>query len=575
MSEEIVGVKIQVDATDMNKSVGDLRKKITETEAEVKRLEDAYGKQSKEAIEGQKRLTQLQDITNKKIEQQNERLDNAAKTISALSAAYGGVQGALELTGLAGEDTIKQLAKIQSALAIGDAIQNLTEFRGAITKTFSSFGSSIKSTFSTLKSSLIATGIGAFVVALGLVAANFETVKKVVLNLIPGLGKVADFIGNLVNKVTDFVGITSEAGRATAKLIADNEKAIKDGERFLDLNADKYDEYTQRKIKANIEFKKKQNEFQNDEKLTEEQKNAFIVQAREKANREIAKSDSDRNKAFADANKKLSEEQKAINEKIEADRKARKEQQYNDFVQFVNDFKSSTDAEVELQEFLISEQKRKEQELFDWRVDLAQQKYDESEAEFAFLQELNKKTLAENQKFADEELKAKENLENAKFEAAVAGINLLMSLAGENEKVANALFIVDKALAIARIVVDTQKEIAGYASNPLWSALPDGGLLIKSKYSLAAKLRAGASIATIAATTIGKFKNGSAPAQPGGIVGGSAPIAPVSPQAQLTQLNQASINQMGSAAGRAYVVESDITNQQEKIVRINRAARLS
>jgi hypothetical protein len=559
----------------MNKSVGDLRKKITETEAEVKRLQQAYGEQSKEAIEGQKRLAQLQDITNKKIDQQNQRIDDAAKTISALSAAYGGVQGALELTGLAGEDTIKQLAKIQSALAIGDAIQNLSEFRGAITKTFSSFGSSIKSTFSTLKSSLIATGIGAFVVALGLVAANFETVKKVVLNLIPGLGKVADFIGNLVNKVTDFVGITSEAGRATAKLIADNEKAIKDGERFLDLNADKYDEYTQRKIKANIEFKKKQNEFQNDEKLTEEQKNAFIVQAREKANREIAKSDSDRNKAFADANKKLSDEQKAINEKIEADRKARKEQQYNDFVQFVNDLKSSTDAEVELQEFLINEQKRKDQELFDWRVDLAQQKYDESEAEFAFLQELNKKTLAENQKFADEELKAKQNLENAKFEAAVAGINLLMSLAGENEKVANALFIVDKALAIARIVVDTQKEIAGYASNPLWSALPDGGLLIKSKYSLAAKLRAGASIASIAATTIGKFKNGSAPAQPGGIVGGSAPIAPVSPQAQLTQLNQASINQMGSAAGRAYVVESDITNQQEKIIRINRAARLS
>jgi phage-related protein len=254
MAEEIVGVKIQVDATDMNKSVGDLRKKIVETEAEVKRLQQAYGEQSKEAIEGQKRLAQLQDITNKKIDQQNQRIDDAAKTVSALSAAYGGVQGALELTGLAGEDTIKQLAKIQSALAIGDAIQNLAEFRGAITNTFKSFGASIKTTFSTLRSSLIATGIGAFVVALGLVAANFETVKKVVLNLIPGLGSVADFIGNLVNKVTDFIGITSEAGRATEKLIKDNDKAIKEGERNLDLNGDKYDEFTQRKIKANIEF---------------------------------------------------------------------------------------------------------------------------------------------------------------------------------------------------------------------------------------------------------------------------------------------------------------------------------
>jgi hypothetical protein len=574
MAEEIVGVKIQVDATDMNKSVGDLRKKIVETEAEVKRLQQAYGEQSKEAIEGQKRLAQLQDITNKKIDQQNQRIDDAAKTVSALSAAYGGVQGALELTGLAGEDTIKQLAKIQSALAIGDAVQNLAEFRGAITNTFSSFGKSIKTTFSTLRSSLIATGIGAFVVALGLVAANFDTVKKVVLNFIPGLGKVADFIGNLVNKITDFIGVTSEAGRATAKVIEENDKAIASTERLLSLNADKYDEFTQRKIKANLEYKKNQNEFLKDEKLTEDEKNAYIKQAREKADREIAKSDTDRNKAAKESSKKLADEQKAIADKLEADRKARREQQYNDFVQFVNDLKSSTDAEVELQAFLIEEQKRKEQELFDWRVDLAQQKYDASEEEFAFLQELNQKTLDENKKFADEELKAKQNLESAKFEAAAAGINLLMALAGENEKVANALFVVDKALAIARIVVDTQKEIAGYASNPLWSALPDGGLLIKSKYSLAAKLRAGASIASIAATTIGKFKNGSAPAQPGGVVGGSAPISPVSPQAQLTQLNQASINQMGSAAGRAYVVESDITNQQEKIVRINRAARL-
>ena len=67
---------------------------------------------------------------------------------------------------------------------------------------------------------------------------------------------------------------------------------------------------------------------------------------------------------------------------------------------------------------------------------------------------------------------------------------------------------------------------------------------------------------------------GSAGTAPSLGVGGSAPIAPTEPTAQLTQLNQASINQMGSAAGRAYVVESDITNQQEKIIRINRAARL-
>lgn len=58
--------------------------------------------------------------------------------------------------------------------------------------------------------------------------------------------------------------------------------------------------------------------------------------------------------------------------------------------------------------------------------------------------------------------------------------------------------------------------------------------------------------------------------------GGSAPISPNLPiQATLTQLNQGSINQLGSATNRSYVVESDITNSQERISRIVRAARLN
>ena len=51
-------------------------------------------------------------------------------------------------------------------------------------------------------------------------------------------------------------------------------------------------------------------------------------------------------------------------------------------------------------------------------------------------------------------------------------------------------------------------------------------------------------------------------------------MPPVQPQAQLTQLTQGTINQLGSATNRAYVVETDITNSQERIARINRAARL-
>jgi hypothetical protein len=43
----------------------------------------------------------------------------------------------------------------------------------------------------------------------------------------------------------------------------------------------------------------------------------------------------------------------------------------------------------------------------------------------------------------------------------------------------------------------------------------------------------------------------------------------------LTQLDQTTINRMGSATNRSYVLESDVTNSQERITRINRAARLN
>jgi hypothetical protein len=571
MAEEIIGVKVQVDASDVGKSVGSLKKQLREAQNEVTALSEKFGATSKEAINAAKKAAELKDrIGDAKALTDAFNPDAKFKALTAsLSGVAGGfaaLQGAVGLFGNKAEAVEKTLLKVQSAMALSQGLQAVGEsidsFKqlGAVVKT------GVSNAFGTLRSAIISTGIGALVVGLGLLIANFETVKKVVLNFIPGLGKVADYIGNLVNKITDFVGITSEAERATAKLIKENDKAIKDGERNLELNGDKYDEYTQRKIKANLEFKKKQNEFKNDEQLTEEQKNAFILQARQKANREIAKADQDRNNAAIEANKKLSDKQKEIDDKLAADRKIRKEQEYNDFVQFVNDLKDSTNAELELQEFLISETKRKEQELFDWRVDLAQQRYDESEDEFAFLQELNKKKLEDDQKTLDARLNAQ-----LQFTNAIGGV--LSGLSGLFEQGTAA----SKVAALAEIGLGTATgfiqglDIAQKGAKATGPAAPFAFPIFYAS-QIAAVLGA----AGKAKQVLSQVKGGA-----GGVnlpSGSGIASAPVSPQLStvntVTQLNQASINQMGSATGRAYVVESDITNQQEKIIRINRAARL-
>jgi hypothetical protein len=65
---------------------------------------------------------------------------------------------------------------------------------------------------------------------------------------------------------------------------------------------------------------------------------------------------------------------------------------------------------------------------------------------------------------------------------------------------------------------------------------------------------------------------------PGDAGGGPLPtnsFNPLSPQAQTTTLNQSQVNQLSSATSRAFVLESDVSGSQERIQRLNRAARIN
>jgi hypothetical protein len=47
------------------------------------------------------------------------------------------------------------------------------------------------------------------------------------------------------------------------------------------------------------------------------------------------------------------------------------------------------------------------------------------------------------------------------------------------------------------------------------------------------------------------------------------------PQAATTTLNQGQINQIGNTAARAFVLETDVSGNQERVRRLNRAARIN
>jgi hypothetical protein len=630
MAQENVGINIQVGGN-QDQALGSLKSQLREATNEVTKLSEQFGASSREAVEAAKRAAELKD----QIGDAKSLIDafNPDAKFKALTASLSGVaggfsalQGATALFGKENEDLQKTLVKVQSAMALSQGLQAVGESIDSFKQLGTVIKTQVVSAFSTLRGAIIATGIGALAIGIGLVIANFDKVKKVISNLFPGLAQLGNFFSNIIEKVTDFVGVTSQAERALTSL----EKTTKRGNegieariKVLTAQGGKEKEiYALSKQQGENELnflraKLKTKEGLNDEELKKfrdlKTQQAVLDAQEQKRQKEALK---DNAKSGANASKQAAEQRKKDNEdKIAAEKEA--QQKLSDLRNqlFLSTFKDENEkkkAELNLafikekDEILantkINEATRNELILaarLKLNADLdalaAAQKEKKAAEDAKLLEESAKQIETENDKEYNQlqaeiakknklnadarkaELDADISLQNAKFEAASAGLNLLSSLAGQNEKIANAIFVIDKALAIAKIVVDTQREIAGYyAAN---AAFGLAGAAIAAKQSLVAKIRAGIGIASIAGTTIAKFKGGGAA---GGAVGGSsggaapsvsasAPLQP--PQPQTTTLSNQTINAIGNQAIRSYVVESDVTSNQQRIAAIQQRAR--
>lgn len=589
MAEEIVGLKIQVDGSDVGKSVGSLKQQLREAQNEVNALSEKFGATSKEAINAAKKAAQLKDaIGDAKALTDAYNPDAKFKAFgAALQGVVGGfsaVQGAIGLFGVESKEVEQTLLKVQSAMALSQGLDSIMEAKDS----FANLGTQIKNSTAFVKLNELANKAAAgamkmFGFAVETTSTSFKVLKGAIAAT--GIGLLVVAVGELVNAFQNYQSAAEKAKKAQddlnesankgAKVAFDTEVAFLERQKQLDIAKAKNkgaseqeifnieQDYAKRKIKSQERFIADSREISVEDQIQQERDLKKQQNDIEVAELNFQTSQNQKKK---EQSKKDKEDAAAKKKEADAERKARQEQQYNDFVQFVNDLKASTDAEVELQEFLISEQKRKEQELFDWRVDLAQQRYDESEAEFAFLQDLNKKTTEDAQKNLDARLSAQ-----LQFADSIGGV--LSSLSGLFAQGTAA----SKVAALAEIGLGTATgfiqglDIAQKGAKATGPAAPFAFPIFYAS-QIAAVLGA----AGKAKQVLSQVKGGA-----GGVnlpSGSSIASAPVSPQLStvntVTQLNQASINQMGSATGRAYVVESDITNSQEKIIRINRAARL-
>lgn len=331
--EKVIDIKVQGNA---DQAVGSLRSQLREAQADVTALSEKFGATSNEAINAAKKAGELKD----KIGDAKALTDafNPDAKFKALTSSLGGVaggfaavQGGMALFGKQSEDVEKTLLKVQSAMALSQGLQSV----GESIDSFKQLGAVLKSTSAAQKVmtavtaaytfvteaatgglklfrlALVSTGIGAIVIGLGLLVANFDKVKNAVMNLIPGLKSVGDFFGGIVNAVTDFVGATSDASRALDKLKSDADKTLQVNKKFMTEHGDQLDQYTKRKLDAKNAYA---------EALKEDGANQVALAKR--LNRELAKADEDRQAEKDKKNQENKDKENAARKTAEEERVA-------------------------------------------------------------------------------------------------------------------------------------------------------------------------------------------------------------------------------------------------------------
>jgi hypothetical protein len=520
-----IAAEIKVDTTSADKSVGDLKKEI-----------NGVGK----ATEGS--IAQLKEL--------KKELKNTAagsEDFKRLSAQIRDVEDGIENAKVGANDFAGALENASGPIGqLGRGLRQLEIFT-------SSWGAALK-----------ATGIGLLVAIVGTLTAAFVknegAMKKLepiftqfgrILNGI--LGAMEPFINTLIELATNALPYVSKAfevaysalasflqgvglvGSAVKKFISgDFAGAWDDAKKSVTEFGTRYEESQKRFIKGTEELTDKEKEElakrQEQAKIAAEKREAEALKAQEKEQAALLKSYEDylKRREFARKN----------SEGIYKDEIRKFDQE---------------DAD---------ERDKKRNEQID--KDLKWQN-----KSIANVIQTGVQILGIDSANADARLKITQSERDMRINAAYDIADAMMylgSIVGEQTKVG-------KALGVASALINTF--LGATEVIRAKSVLPEPFGTIQKIASVAGIIATGMrAVKSITAVQVPNVKGAGGG---GGVSIPSIPSisAPLMPSVSTTTLNQAQVNQIGNMAARAYVVESDISGNQERIIRLNRAARIS
>lgn len=553
---ENLDLNIKVNTSGAEGSIGSLKKQLREAQNEVVSLSDKFGATSQQAVLAAKKAAELRDrigdakaLTDAFNPDQKFRALTAS--LSGVAGGFGAVQGAMALFGNESENVQKTLLKVQSAMALSQGLEAVGNSVDAFKNLGTVIRTQVVTAFSTLRGAIIATGVGALAVGLGLLVANFDKIKETLLNLFPSLGEFGNKIKGIIQGITDFAGITSKAARAQDDLKKSVEASIfslDQSIKILQSQDGKEDEI----------YKLKKQRIKEQIKLLGDVKDEEIRKKIE-LNTELQVLDNQEA-----ARKKKKEE----DDKLEAQKKAKEKADYDKAVALFN--KNAAQEVIDEDERLRLDgiKLQEEADESDAKIEAAatQAKIDAVQYKTKLTIDSNNAVAKNKKDKTDEEKAEDEKLALHKKKQVDESMQLMSQLSDFVGKDT----VAGKALGIATATINTYQGASEALKQR--STLP-------SPFDVIAKV---ANVASIIAVGIKTVKSIASVQVPNGGGGGGmpslsniAPIAPQLPSASTTNISQQSINDIGNQAVRAYVIESDVTSNQQRIAAIRQRARFS
>lgn len=545
---------------------GEIRQATIEAQEAVR----TFGEFSPEAVEAEKKLAKLRD----RMEDFNDRVaavnpDKFAQVqtiVQGVARGFQAAQGAMALFGNESEDLQKTMVKLQGAMALADGLEGLGKIqqqftaiakniKGGVAQAFQAFGRMSLLTF------------GALGIAITLIISNFDKIKSAILGLIPGLKTFASFIGNLVQRFTDFVGITSASERALEKYNKATEKNNAQLDReiaLLKARGDEVGAFIKQREKLDNELAQaRRNYGKNKEKewgkIILDSKNALAILAEDekKYNADRAKEASDRAKQRREEVRTLTQELRML-QADEADKELLGLKQW---------YENSRKQYAENQEALLlldniynyKRQELRDRDLKNVRKGITKEIFDH---EFKEAQKYRLTTQRYHKEYTQQEKYAL--LVKAHYDKLIdfaqgffdISAELVETFARKDEESQKRAFNFSKALKIASTIMSTiegvQNAYKTAQDSPITAVVPAYPFI---QAGLAAAFGA-AQVAKLKAT---KFTT----QQPSQQSGGGIPQMSA-PQTSSSLLQQGGNEQL-TQQQRVYVLEGDITRTQQRV----------